>query len=84
MATAPTIQIRGLNYSVEIFTRVRDGKSECAYRLTGKRGASYETVRNVPKPEMMFLVYSDRFGPAAVMNGVWLSDKDGTLRVVRP
>jgi hypothetical protein len=84
MGTAPnTIQIRGMTYTVEIFTRCRDGKSECAYRLIGKRGARYETLRNVPKPEMMFLIHSDRFGPVAVMNGVWLTDEGGTLRVVR-
>lgn len=75
------IRIRGRDYTVEPFERPN---TEKAYRIKGKRGASYETVRNVPRPHLMFLIGGGRLGlMSSVMKGVWLSDKDGELTVVR-
>ena len=38
-------------------------------------------MRNARRPELMFIINERGFGPASVMDGVWLTDKDGTLRV---
>lgn len=49
--------------------------------LTGKRGGTYYTMRNVHRPHMMF-VFSN--APRSnVLEGVWLTDEGGALRVVR-
>jgi hypothetical protein len=50
------------------------------YTLKGPRGAVYSTQRNMNKPEYMFLINNRKFGVA--FNGLWLTDKDGELRVV--
>jgi len=81
-----TIRIRGRDYTVERFERAKPQPgtdTEIAYRLHGTRGAAYETLRNVPRPEMMFLIHSNRFGPASVMRNVWLTDKSGDLAVAK-
>lgn len=80
-----SIRIRGKDYAVERVERTTGTEIQrgVAYVLTGKRGAKYTTMRNEPRPEMMFLIYADKFGPAAVMDGVWLTDKGGQLAVVR-
>lgn len=51
------------------------------YRLTGKRGAVYGTMRNKPSPELMFIVNLRGFGMACGYEGIWLTDADGALRV---
>ena len=76
----PTMTIRGREYRVETKFEPKDEK-KLRYILHGARGAKYTTMRNVRHPELMFIINERRFGPASVMDGVWLTDKDGTLRV---
>jgi hypothetical protein len=52
------------------------------YTLRGKRGATYSTLRNAHRPELMFLCDARNFGPVHAFIGVWLTDKNGTLEVV--
>lgn len=54
---------------------------ESGYDLRGPRGAHYRTCRNAVFPDRMFLVHVKRFGVA--LDGTWLSDKDGTLKVLK-
>jgi hypothetical protein len=37
-------------------------------------------MRNARRPELMLIINERGFGPAS-MDGVWLTDKDGALRV---
>ena len=71
------ITIRGREYQVAC--EERPGK-EVSYKLTGKRGAVFHTMRNVHRPDAMFII------PASwgnkTLEGVWLSDKDGDLKVI--
>lgn len=79
---ATTIQIRGREYRVESFERETPRGTEKVYRLHGARGALYQTMRNLPRPEMMFIIGGGRLGiSSTVMRGVWLTDKDGQLTV---
>jgi hypothetical protein len=73
---AQEIVIRGKVYVV-----TRKGDKENNYVLSGVRGARYRTIRNVPNPHMMFIVSERKFLSPASMNGVWLTDKGGTLKV---
>lgn len=79
------ITIRGRSYEVSTRepseARKRAGQTGPVYDLKGKRGGHYYTVRNVPRPEMMFLCNA-RGHSSAVVDGVWLTDKDGDLKVV--
>jgi hypothetical protein len=68
-----TIVVAGREFRVE-----PAGES---YILHGPRGARYRTMRNVPRPHLMFLVNDQSFVRSAPK--AWLSDKDGTLKVVR-
>jgi len=52
------------------------------YWLEGKRGAKYATMRNVNRPEIMFLITRRGFGLAAGYETVMLTDANGTLEVV--
>jgi hypothetical protein len=77
-----TIKIRGREYTVE---RILNDKGEfkddrIKYKLTGKRGAVYYTMRNVPNPKFMFVV-PQKF-TTSTMDRVWLTDDGGELRVV--
>ena len=79
-----TVRINGRDYEVA----QRDGSHPLdrgtIYSLTGKRGAKYATCRNVNHPEQMFLVHDGRgFGIPHGFEGVWLTDKNGTLEVLR-
>jgi len=80
-----TIGIRGRVYTVERFEGKFEGKLAedlIRYRLKGKRGAVYETMRNARDPHMMFLIGGGRFGiSSSVTSGVWLTDKTGRLAV---
>jgi hypothetical protein len=78
------LRVRGRNYQVSrVELQTKNGTVE-AYQLTGARGAVYTTMRNVPRPEMMFLVGGGKFGMiSSVMQGVWLTDADGTLKVAQ-
>ena len=76
---AGQIALRGLTYKVfrcETIDR-ETGEVYRRYELVGKRGAKYYTVRNVPSPELMFVVPARGFSP--VLDGVWLTDRSGTL-----
>ena len=75
-AMTQTLTVRGREFTVS-----REGDK---YVLTGKRGARYATMRNANTPTNMFLVDCRGFGMASGFDGCWLSDADGTLRVVRP
>jgi len=68
--TTKTITVRGREYAVT--TKGED------YVLTGKRGATYRTMRNKPNPHMMFLVSEKKF-TTTTMNDVWLTDKNDKL-----
>ncbi len=77
------ITIRGREYRVE---RILNDKGAFAddrvkYKLTGKRGAVYYTMRNVRRPEFMFVV-PEKF-TVSTMNGVWVTDAGGELREIR-
>lgn len=75
-----TIRIAGREYKVTTRTL---STGELQYLLEGKRGAHYATMRNVNRPEMMFLI-----GAGAHLGGpegkrtTWLTDKSGSLEVV--
>jgi len=60
-----------------------EAKEGRRYILTGKRGAVYGTMRNRNQPHMMFVITLRGFGIAAGFEGAWLTDKDGSLQVVR-
>ena len=72
-----TLSIRGREYTVEMV----EGAKELRYRLTGKRGGSFFTMRNAHKPHLMFIV-SQALGNKS-LDRVWLSDEGGDLRVVQ-
>ena len=85
-----TIKVLGRDYTVSTKTNERYPKEGVIYVLTGARGAKYATVRNKPHPEQMFLVHEGsgasrgrKFGIPAGFEGVWLTDKNGTLEVLR-
>ena len=73
-----TITIKGRIYQVDY-----DATND-VYTLTGKRGANYHTMRWPTNPEMLFLCrircgvfQADPLGPQ-----LWLTDRDGTLRLM--
>jgi hypothetical protein len=73
-----TITLGGRLYEVETLPPGQLDEGRPVYRLTGKRGATYHTVRNRPNPDLMFLIVEGaRFG---VLRNVWLTDKGGELR----
>ncbi len=79
-----TLKVQGRDYTVEKLDPLRDEEAPFRYVLRGKRGAHYTTMRNANNRHMMFLVHAGKgFGIPAAMDGVWLSDKDGTLKEVR-
>lgn len=79
MTTAKTVTVRGREYSVTTFGHTAaDGSVETRYRLTGKRGAEYDLARNVRNPHMLFAM-----SWSSTLDGVWLSDEGGELRVVK-
>lgn len=79
-----SIVIRGREYAVEAKTETDEivGKGT-RYELRGPRGAHYTTMRNVKTPHLMFLINARKFTASSVVDGVWLSDKDGALKVVQ-
>jgi hypothetical protein len=72
-----TIVIHGRTYRIEPFVSSR---GESNYRLIGVRGARYFTMRNVNRPENLFVI--SEAPRTNVLEGVWLTDKDGGLRVL--
>ncbi len=75
---AGTIRINGRDFAVE----TTEGKEGTRYIFTGKRGAKYGTMRNIHRADRMFIITLRGFGIAAGFEGVWLTDSDGSLKVV--
>lgn len=73
-----TIIIYGTQYSIQ--ESVNKVNGDRAYILTGKRGATYKTMRNVNDPTKMFL-YNMRNPSSGKMESVWLTDVNGKLEV---
>ncbi len=87
-ATENTITIGRRTFSVEAIERAvtggpRKGTTEIQYILRGARGATYGTMRNYNQPALMALVNGRGFGMAPGFDGVWLTDVNGRLEVVR-
>lgn len=88
-----TITINGREYSVEVLPPddrhiALSARGLPRYRLTGKRGAVYNTMRSIPHPERMFLVafHPGQAFPCTVDplgRNVWLTDEGGELRQLR-
>jgi hypothetical protein len=77
LGMSKTLSIRGREYTVEVV----DGANGPRYRLTGKRGGVFFTMRNAHKPHLMFVV-SNATGNKS-LDRVWLSDASGDLTVVQ-
>lgn len=69
-----TITVLGREYTVET-----TGIDQSPYTLRGSRGAEYWLFRNKPNPAMLFAI--SKKGLRLPFDGVWFTDKDGTLRV---
>ena len=83
MTATQTVTIRGREYSVEVLPpRHALDEGRPVYRLTGGRGAVYSTMRNRPRPDLIFLIREGAASFGAMAN-VWLTDRDGTLREVK-
>lgn len=78
---ALAVTIGRVTYAVERRERTPAGQPEVTYHLTGPRGAQYRTIRNVPNPDLMFLV-NDRPGSYKAPKA-WLTDRAGPLEVIR-
>lgn len=74
-----TVTINGREYLFETLPGKLD-QGKAVYRLLGKRGASYYTMRNRVNPDLMFLVNEAGFTKSAPK--AWLTDKDNVLRAV--
>lgn len=77
LLASDTIQVEGRTFSVEVVEDAMDSDLP-GYKLTGKRGAVYFTMRNVHNRHRMFLINGRGriFAPQT-----WLTDEGGTLRV---
>jgi hypothetical protein len=67
------IVIDGRTFKVE-----QDGDQ---YILIGARGARYRTLRNRPRPHMLYLFNDKDWSKSAPQ--AWLTDENGKLEVVR-
>ena len=79
-AVPATLTIGRLEFTVEVIDATADLGRPC-YRLTGKRGAKYLTMRNVHRG-WMFLVHAPGgrgFGMVSSLAHVQLRDDRGTL-----
>jgi hypothetical protein len=74
---ARMVRLNGREYRVEV-TGEDNGRPR--YLLTGKRGARYFTMRNVPNPDLLFIV-AESIG-SAPFRGQWFTDIGGDLRRV--
>lgn len=73
------IKIKGREYTVEKRPCPDEGS---VYYVTGKKGNRWFTLRNQNYPDMMFLMPENPVASTKTMQGVWLSDRTGTLEVV--
>ena len=80
MSLPASIRVRGRLYEVEKTDR-KDPEGGAIYRLSGSRGARWRTMRNHHRRHMMFLVNERAFTSSQMMDGVWLTDEGGELRV---
>lgn len=84
-----TITIKGRTFTVTEIDEAHETegpmKGRTEYRLLGPRGADYQTFRTVPDPARMFLVgFNGKrggFNVDPLGHGVWLTDRDGELRL---
>lgn len=83
MTNQAAITIGRTNYSISTRTVKQFGKEVVMYELKGVRGAHYFTMRNQANPDLMFLCDGRGFGVSSTLRNVWLTDKNGTLEVVR-
>ena len=70
------LTIKGRRYAVS----TRESTRGTVYNLTGARGASYFLMRHAREPHLLFVVPHDM--AASTLEGVWLTDEGGTLRVL--
>lgn len=78
-----TICIRGREFTITNETKVVLGREEVVYTLNGPKGASYYTMRTRSDLTLMFVCNHRSFGIASTMKGVWITDKNGKLEVVK-
>jgi hypothetical protein len=75
-----TIRVEGRTYQVvklpdaDVHESNRPG-----YLLTGARGARYRTLRNQPRPHLLYLINARDWTRSAPKS--WLTDKRGYLEV---
>lgn len=75
-----TIIIKGRTFTVEQLPDADVHESNRpGYLLTGARGARYRTMRNQPRPHMLYLVNAKNWTMSAPQ--CWLTDKSGKLEV---
>lgn len=74
-----TITILGRTFEIS----TRESSRGIQYILTGKRGATYGTMRNVNDPTLMFLISGSAKSTRCSLGTVWLTDKNGHLELVK-
>lgn len=78
------ITIRRKKYTVTKVEENSDPRNNPRYVLVGAHGAEYTTMRNVHQRDKMFLVHAKKgFGIPSGFKGLWLTDENGELEVVR-
>jgi len=78
MTTATeTITVGRVTYTV-----TRTGEENVPYELHGPRGAHYGLLRNVPRPELLFMI--NLRGPLSRGTpDYWFTDRSGRLEFLR-
>ena len=77
-----TVKINGRDYGVEVHPEGDIlNPDRPRYTLIGPR-SRYSTMRNVPNPDVMFIVPEKGMSMKHTLSNVWLSDKTGELRQV--
>lgn len=75
------LRVAGRVYSVKAFPGDAGKVTEAGrpvYWLVGERGALHRTMRNVPRPDRMFVMSGGR----SLATLAWLTDAGGILRVL--
>lgn len=79
MKRVDTSAVERLGYTVEVTE-----SENLPYQISGKRGAVYSLMRNIPNPHMLFAVSARNFTSQAKVHGyTWFTDKGGVLKPVR-
>lgn len=76
------LKIGRREFVVEKFAATHDLYAPFKYHLKGPRGAYYGTMRNANNVNLMFVINLRGFGISSTLDGVWLTDKNGTLEVL--